>query len=49
MLGIEPIDLGEWMGWRIDEGMIDIKFSAKLATNGIPCLVMNYVIVPTQM
>lgn len=41
-IGLEPIKLGDDLGWNIDEGYIDLRFSSQLATDGTPCLVIDY-------
>lgn len=43
-LGLPPIDpcVGEDMGWNIGVGYIDIDFSAIVAEDGRPCLVIEY-------
>lgn len=45
-LGLEHIQLGYDLGWKIDKGMIDIDFSSHLASDGTPCIVVNYSIAP---
>lgn len=45
-IGLEQVKLGDELGWNIDRGYIDIDFSAQLAENEQPCLVLDYVIVP---
>ena len=45
-LGLEPIGIGDDLGWSVDKGMIDIDFSSQLADDGTPCLVMNFNIAP---
>ena len=34
--------LGDDLGWNIDNGYIDLRFSSQLATDGTPCLVIDY-------
>ncbi len=41
-IGLEPVKLGEALGWNIDNGYIDLHFSSQLATDGTPCLVIDY-------
>lgn len=36
------IKLGDDLGWNIDNGYIDLRFSSQLATDGTPCLVIDY-------
>jgi len=45
-LGIPGIKSGEDIGWSFDEGMLDLKFTTKIADNGIPCIVIEYKIQP---
>lgn len=46
MLGLEDVDTGKDMGWNVDDGLLDISFTTKLAKNGEPCVVLNYSIHP---
>ena len=41
-VGLEPIKLGDDLGWNIYNGYIDLRFSSQLATDGTPCLVIDY-------
>ena len=41
-LDLNPADVGEEMGWNINRGLIDIHFSAQLAENDQPCLVIDH-------
>ena len=45
-LGLEPIGIGDDLGWSVDKGMIDIDFSSQLADDGTPCLVIDYSVSP---
>lgn len=45
-LGLGPIDIGNDLGWKIDDGQIEIDFSSQLAEDGTPCLVMLYNVAP---
>lgn len=45
-IGLDTIKLGDELGWNIDRGYITIDFSAQLADNGQPCLVLDYTIAP---
>lgn len=45
-LGLDSIELGNDLGWNIDDGQIDIDFSSKLAEDDTPCLVMLYSVAP---
>ena len=41
-----PTKLGNMLGWNIDKGYIDLNFSSQLTTDGTPCLVLDYTVVP---
>lgn len=41
-IGLESIKLGDSLGWNIDDGYINLRFSSQLATDGTPCLVIDY-------
>lgn len=45
-LGVETIPAGEDLGWKIDDGMLDVDFSSRLTEDGRPCLVIRYTIAP---
>jgi hypothetical protein len=45
-IGLAGTKLGDEMGWRVDEGLIDISFSAQLTEDNEPCLVLDYKLVP---
>ena len=45
-LGLEHTKLGDLVGWRVDRGKVDISFSAHLASDGKPCLVLEYNVEP---
>lgn len=41
-LGLTYTELGETMGWNIDRGEIDIDYSAQIAENGEPVIVLRH-------
>ncbi len=45
-LGLEPVDSGNDMGWSLDYGQLDLQFTTKLTDTDVPCIVLNYQIVP---
>lgn len=45
-LGLEPTKMGDNLGWDIDKGLLEFKFSSQLTENGSPCLVIDYEIHP---
>lgn len=46
-LGIPHIEIGDRVGWNIGrDGQVDISFSSQIASNGQPCLVIQYLVEP---
>lgn len=45
-LGLNNTSLGDELGWNIDEGLIELDFSAKMAEDGRPCIAVDYLIAP---
>lgn len=45
-IGIGPIRIGNELGWNIDDGEIDVDFSAQLTDDGRPCIVLMYNVAP---
>lgn len=45
-IGLSDIKLGDILGWNIQNGYIDMDFSSQLASDGTPCLVIDYLIAP---
>lgn len=42
-LGLEHIALGDELGWNSDMGLVDVHFSTQLASDGNPCLVLDFI------
>jgi hypothetical protein len=45
-IGLNPTSIGYDLGWNIDHGYIDLRFSSQLADEGTPCLVIDYQVAP---
>lgn len=45
-IGLMPVDIGNQLGWNIDDGEIEIEFSSQIAEDGTPCLVIGYNVAP---
>lgn len=45
-LGLEGTELGNQLGFDIDKGLLEIKFSSQLTKEERPCLVLNYTVYP---
>lgn len=41
-IGLDAVKMGDDLGWNINDGYIDLTFSSQLATDGTPCLVIDY-------
>jgi len=48
-IGLNPIGIGNDLGWNIDHGYIELKFSSQLTDDGNPCLVIDYQVVPSRL
>lgn len=45
-LGLRDIEIGDDLGWNIDNGKIDVRYSSTLSEDGTPCLVISYSVAP---
>lgn len=45
-LGLEYTQIGDKLGWRIEQSLIDVDFSTQTASDGTPCLVLDFVTAP---
>lgn len=45
-IDLPSIKIGDALGWRVDQGLIELDFSAQLSEDGIPCLVIDFVDAP---
>lgn len=45
-VGLNPVAVGEELGWNIDRGFLELDFSSQLADDGTPCLVIGYSLAP---
>lgn len=45
-LGLNPIPIGDDLGWNFDDKQIEVEFSSQLAEDGTPCLVIEYNVAP---
>ena len=45
-LGLKHTKIGDDLGWRIDRGYIEERFSSHITDDGRPCLVLNYSVAP---
>lgn len=40
--------IGDELGWNVTNGLIELDFSAQLDTDGIPCIVIDYMVAPKR-
>ena len=45
-LGLEGIAIGNDIGWNSDMGLLEIHFSSHLASDGVPCLALDFNTMP---
>lgn len=45
-IGLPPIEIGDKLGWNVDDGQIEVDFSSQLAADGTPCLVISFNVAP---
>lgn len=45
-LDLEHTDMGNDLGWHLDDGLVEVDFSSHLDKTNTPCLVMNYRVAP---
>ncbi len=45
-LNLDPIEIGDDLGWNIDDGLIDVDFGSQIASDGRPCITISYTIAP---
>lgn len=41
-LGLTGLSIGEDLGWNLDDGIVEIDFGSILASDGTPCLTLEY-------
>jgi hypothetical protein len=47
-LGLDGVNIGDELGWNVTRGLIEVDFSAQLDTDGVPCVVVDYMVVPKR-
>lgn len=46
LIDLEPVKKGEDLGWDTRKGQVRLEFSSQLATDGTPCLVLDFAVDP---
>lgn len=47
-IGMQPVSIGDDLGWNVTRGLIEVTFSAQLDTDGVPCIVLDYAVAPKR-
>lgn len=47
-IGLDSIKEGDYIGWNIDRGLIDLDFDACITDTDEPCIVIDYSITPKE-
>ena len=45
-LSLPNVDIGDDLGWNMDDGLVEPHFSSQIADDGTPCIVLSYNIAP---
>lgn len=45
-IGLEPTSISDEIGWNLDDGLVEMNYTSKLADDGTPCLSLEYNIAP---
>jgi len=48
-LGLPVVEIGDELGWKLDNGLIDLTYSSQLDEDGVPCLVISYRVKPKEL
>lgn len=44
--GLSNTDMGDELGWNIDDGLLEISYGAMVANDGRPCITLEYHVAP---
>jgi ribosomal protein L9 len=47
-IGLDPVSIGDDLGWNVTRGLIEVNFNAELDTDGTPCIVIDYAVAPKR-
>ena len=45
-IGLSNTDMGDELGWNLDDGLLEISYGAMVADDGRPCITLDYHIAP---
>lgn len=46
--GLDECDMGEMLGWTVDDGPVDLQFGSTISRNNRPCLTMTFNKTPSK-
>ena len=41
-LDLAHTDMGDQIGWKVDNGLVEVDFSSQIAEDGTPCIVIRF-------
>lgn len=45
-IGLSNTDMGDELGWNLDDGLLEISYGAMVADDGRPCITLDYHVAP---
>lgn len=48
-IGLDSVESGQYVGWDVEKGLVDVDFTAKLASGNVPCVVLTFTNKPIQL
>lgn len=45
-IGLDHTRMGDDLGWNVNDDLLELTFSSQLASDGTPCLVLDYCVAP---
>lgn len=45
-IGLSNTELGDMLGWNLDDGLLEISYGSMIANDGRPCITLDYTIAP---
>ena len=45
-IGLEHTNVSDYLGWNLDDGLIEVCFDARISEDGTPCIVLDYLVAP---
>lgn len=45
-IGLSNTEMGDILGWNLDDGLLEITYGSRIAEDGRPCITLEYLIAP---